>query len=172
MISYRALFVCLIASIFISCVDSENEYDDLTYSEMQKLSYVEQLMQKYGWEKDSTVSESQRRQMILNEDIKAIEALFEMFDNLEMDLVNGGDLSSEIVSTSHGRNMESTKVVEGVWQTHVYGNHTSQFITSTSAMTVHYKYSEMFQIISSSINSTPKCKWTPNKSCYKLNKYQ
>lgn len=108
--------------------------------------------------------------MLLDADIIQLEDFLRHF-SFDTICLTETSKSYEIISHT-SREILTNRKEHGFWATTVVGNHTSQFITSTSRIYVTYRYDDMFQIISSDLQSTPKCKWTPNTDDYKLNRFK
>lgn len=107
---FKILFVFIINTIILcSCSGQKDEDYDYTESDKQKLAYISQLIEKYGWEIDSTIPETERNSMLLKEDIYILEDFLKSFDYEANDLEKKRHIHNQIIRIQYWRNSHKQK---------------------------------------------------------------
>lgn len=169
----RNIFLSLSLIIFLllgvmSCSDDKTVLKDQEFqTDKEKLDFMKQLYEKYGWEKDEDVSEEERDKMLLEVDVEVFKNFLDFFENK-------GPMIDTVLTTEVDTSVLTSRSQENEHYYTITGMHSSYFISSTTSMKLGYRLPTTEVLVTQTgVNSNPACDWKPDpyrKFSFKYNR--
>lgn len=144
--------------LFLGSCSNEDTEVSKSISDQEKLKEMTRLYEEYGWEKDSSVSDTERNKMLLEMDLETFKQFLEFFKS-------GGKsnktFSPELKTDTTDPKFRSSR--EGLTYV-IKGSHSSQVISSTTEMELSYNWPQSTEctVTNTKVFSNPSCTWSPD----------